>query len=104
MEFSINDKEALLNELHKHSKKIKTFGVKNLGLFGSFVKNTIITIESDVDFLVDFEQDKKTYDNFVDLSFYLEKILNRKVELVTPQSLSKFSGNRILKEVEYVAL
>jgi predicted nucleotidyltransferase len=54
--------------------------------------------------LVDFETGKKTFDNFIDLSFYPEKILNRKVELITSQSLSKYSGHHIANEVEYVAL
>ena len=104
MDSVITNKQQLLNTLNEHGLIIKSFGVKNLGLFGSFVKNTSIHSESDVDFLVEFEKEKKTYDNFIDLSFYLEKILKRKVELITLQSLSKYSGNRILNEVEYVTI
>jgi predicted nucleotidyltransferase len=40
----------------------------------------------------------------MDLSFFLEDLLGRKVELVTPQSLSKFIGPYILKEVQDVSL
>ena len=100
----INDKKVLLKKLSDHSKEIKLFGVKNLQLFGSFVKNTNINAESDVDLMVEFEAGKKTYDNFIDLSFYLEEILDRKVELLTLQSLSKYSGHRILNQLEDVAL
>ena len=100
----INDKDTLLKKLYHHSKEIKLYGVKNLQLFGSFVKNKDIHEESDVDLMVEFEDGKKTYDNFINLSFYLEHILNRKVELLTPQSLSKYSGQRILNELEDVAL
>ena len=100
----INDKKALLKKLSDHSKEIKLFGVKNLQLFGSFVKNTNINAESDVDLMVEFEAGKKTYDNFIDLSFYLEELLDRKVELLTLQSLSKYSGHRILNQLEDVAL
>jgi predicted nucleotidyltransferase len=103
MNLFVNDKQALLKQLHNHRDQIKKFGVKNLGLFGSFVKDTVNN-ESDIDLLIDFHEDKKTFDNFINLSFYLEEIFNRKVELVTPQSLSKYSGHRILNEVEYVAL
>ena len=40
----------------------------------------------------------------MDLSFFLEDILGRKVEIVTPESLSKFIGPHILKEVQHVSL
>jgi predicted nucleotidyltransferase len=40
----------------------------------------------------------------MDLSFFLENLLGRKVELVTPQSLSKYIGPHILKEVENVSI
>jgi predicted nucleotidyltransferase len=55
-----------------------------------------------VDLLVEFAPGEKTYDNFMELSFYLEDLLGRKVELVTPQSLSKHIGPHILKQVEHV--
>jgi len=78
--------------------------VRELGLFGSFKHNTAIKPQSDVDFLVEFEKGKKSYDSLMDLSFYLEELLGRKVELVTPESLSKYLGPHILKEVEHVVL
>jgi predicted nucleotidyltransferase len=57
-----------------------------------------------VDLLVDFIPEQKTFDNFMELSFFLEELLGRKVELVTPQSLSKFIAPHILNEVENVSL
>jgi len=60
--------------------------------------------DSDVDFLVEFESQQKSYDNFMELSFYLEDLLGRKVELVTMQGLSKYIGPHILKQAEYVAV
>ncbi len=101
---AVNSKEALLHALTLHRNEIKSFGVKQLGIFGSFVKDTAIHNDSDIDFLVDFEPGKKTYDNFMELSFYLEELLGRKVELVTPQSLSPYIGPHILKQVEHVSL
>lgn len=96
-------KELLLQQLTSHSNEIKSFGVKQLGLFGSFAKGAAVAT-SDVDLLVDFERDKKTYDNFIELSFFLEELLGRRVDLVTPQSLSKYIGPHILKQVEDVRL
>jgi predicted nucleotidyltransferase len=54
--------------------------------------------------LVEFIPEKKSFDNFMELSFFLEGLLGRKVELVTPQSLSKHIGPHILNEVVNVSL
>jgi predicted nucleotidyltransferase len=100
----IQDKESLLNLLHTHRMGIKSFGVKKLGLFGSFARNTGIDSTSDIDFLVEFESGKKNLDNFINLADYLEELLARKVDLVTPQSLSRYIGPHILKQVQNVEL
>jgi uncharacterized protein len=47
---------------------------------------------------------EKTFDNFINLAFFLEDILGRKVDLITKESLSPYIGPRILQEVEYVSL
>ncbi len=52
---------------------------------------------SDVDILVDFE--KPTFDNFMNLVFFLEDIFQRKVDLVTQSSLSHYIGPYVNKEV-----
>ncbi|MBI5327582.1 MAG: hypothetical protein HZB80_04750 [Deltaproteobacteria bacterium] len=41
--------------------------------------------------------------DFIHLAFFLEDLLHRKVELVTPESISPYIKPQILKEVEYVA-
>ena len=104
MQTKVFNKASLIQQLAVCNAEIKSFGVKSLSVFGSFAKDTNIHADSDVDFLVDFEPEKKTYDNFINLSFYLEDLLGRKVELVRPQSLSKYLGPGILKEAESVCL
>ena len=94
----------LLERLDHNQKEIKAFGVSRLGLFGSFAADTNVHAESDVDLLVDFAPEKKTFDNFIDLSYFLESLLGRKVELVTTESLSKHIGPHILKHAQYVNL
>ncbi|GAA4802507.1 nucleotidyltransferase family protein [Olivibacter ginsenosidimutans] len=103
MVVAIHTKIDLLTLLKANKKKIRSFGVKKLSLFGSFASNQVKS-ESDVDLLVEFEPTMKTYDNFMDLSFFLEDLLGRKVELITPQSLSKYIGPHILKQAEHVRL
>jgi predicted nucleotidyltransferase len=97
----IQTKKDVLSIIQKNQDKIKSFGVKKLGLFGSFVRDEQ-NIESDVDLLVEFERGRKTFDNFIQLSFFLEDLLELSVELVTTESLSPYIRPHIIKEVEYV--
>jgi predicted nucleotidyltransferase len=60
--------------------------------------------DSDIDLLVEFEAGQKTFDAFMELSFLLEEVFQRRIELVTVESLSPYIGPHILKEVEYAAL
>ena len=76
-----------------------SLGVRKLGIFGSFVRGEA-RADSDVDMLVEFEPAKKTFDNFMALSFLLEDLLQRRVELVTSESLSPYLRPHILDEVE----
>lgn len=99
----LNTKQDLLAALSNNREVIKSYGVNSLGIFGSFAKGSF-NDSSDVDLLVNFSPEKKSFDNFMDLSFFLEDILGRKVEIVTPQSLSKFIGPHLLKEVQNVSL
>ncbi len=99
----VQNKQVLIATLKQNSSKLKSYGVEKLSLFGSFLTGNP-SPQSDVDFLVEFVPEKKTYDNFMELAFYLEEILGRRVEIVTPQSLSKYLGPHILKKAEHVAL
>ncbi len=69
---------------------------KKLEYFGSSAKGQQEE-ESDIDILVEFE--KPTFDNFMELSFYLEELFNKKVDLLTPKSLSPYMQLTVEKEV-----
>ena len=97
----IQKKEDILSMIRRSQGEIEAFGVKRLGLFGSFVRKEQ-NAESDIDLLVEFEQGKKTFDNFIHLSFFLEEVLEHHIELVTTESLSSYIKPYIIKEVEYV--
>lgn len=96
-------KEELLTIISEHQHQIKDFGVKRCGIFGSVVRSKQ-TARSDVDVLVEFEPNQKTFDNFMRLALFLEELFGRKVDLVTVESLSPYIGPHILQEVEYAAL
>ena len=96
-------KHEVVEALRASSQQLQAFGVHRLGLFGSFRRDEA-TPTSDVDLLVEFEPGRKSFDSFMELSFFLEDLLQRSVELVTPESLSPYIGPRILSDVEYVTV
>jgi|WetSurSiteA1Bulk_404760.scaffolds.fasta_scaffold21034_2 uncharacterized protein len=76
---------GVIDLLRSHANYIKAnFAVKRIGLFGSFARGEQ-KVSSDIDILVEFE--KPTFRNFMNLSFYLEDLLGREVDLVTVKGL-----------------
>ena len=76
------------------------FHVSRIGVFGSFARGEGRK-ESDVDVLVEFEEGFKTFDNFMDLKYYLEDIFSRNVDLVTVNALKPQLKDDILQDVIY---
>ncbi len=103
MTTAVRTREDIFKMLDENQTQLRALGVKRLGLFGSFVRGQQ-RADSDVDMLVEFEPGQKTFDHFMELSFLLEDMLGRSVELVTPEALSPHIGPYILKEVEYVSV
>ena len=88
--------------LEKNDSYIKTtFYVRELGIFGSFVKERQKT-RSDIDILVAFEQGHKDFFNYTRLKYYMEELLGRKVDLVIKEAVKPRLRERIFNEVEYV--
>ncbi len=99
----VQTKAQVIFLLQKHRQELQRFGVSRCGVFGSFVRDRA-NDQSDVDILVAFEPGQKTFDNFMHLSFFLEDIFGRIVDLMTIESLSPYIGPHILDEVEYVSI
>jgi uncharacterized protein len=99
----ITTKQDFFEAIQQHRQQLKQTGISKLGLFGSFARNEA-NEKSDVDVLVGFHSEQKTYDNLFTLHELLQKITGRKVEIVTTKSLSPFIGHHILKSVEYVSI
>ncbi len=81
------NKVIIFKELHRNEGALKRYGVKQIGLFGSFVRDEGKE-NSDVDFLVDFEKEKKTLSNLVSLGEFLENLFGKKVDYYTARSKS----------------
>ena len=72
--------------LKKYKKEIeKEYAVGKIGVFGSYAKGTQ-TESSDIDILVEFKD--PTYDNLIDLAFYLEDLYGKKINLITIKGMS----------------
>ena len=99
----VQNKQEVIRLIQNHKPAIQQLGAERLGLFGSFAREEQKE-GSDVDFVVEFKEGKKTFRNFMNLADYLETLLNRKVELVTWESLASFVKRNIKEEIEYVSL
>ena len=100
---AVATKQDVLSRIRTRRGEIRSLGVEKIGLFGSFVRGEQGP-QSDVDLLVRFRPEEKTFDRFMTLAFLLEDLLQRKVELVTTEGLSPYIGPYILDEVQDVAL
>lgn len=78
----------------------KKFKIKEIGVFGSYVRGEQGE-ESDIDMLVEFEDGYKTFDNYMDLKFFLEDVLNSKIDLVIRTTIRDEIKQNILSEVTY---
>lgn len=96
-------KNKVVETIHDSTEEIRSYGVKRIGVFGSFSKSTYSN-KSDIDILVEFNRGEKVFDNYMELKFYLEKLFHRKVDLVIREALKPGIRRQILKEVVYARL
>ena len=72
------------------------FGVRKIGLFGSFAKGQSDE-RSDIDIIVEF--DRPIGFRFFEFAEYLENLLGRKVDVLTPQGIQGIRIERIAKSI-----
>ncbi len=88
----------ILNKLEENRETIRGFGVRRLGIFGSYARGEQ-SEASDIDFLVEFE--RPTFKNYFGLKFFLEKLLGCRVDLVFHDTIKPRIRNTILEETVY---
>lgn len=95
-------KQTILKKLSAQKINLVQYGVSQLGIFGSSVRNEQ-TPSSDIDILIDFHPEKETFQNYMAVCDMLEDLFKRhKIDIVTVKGLSPYIGQQILNEVEYV--
>ncbi|VXD14871.1 conserved hypothetical protein [Planktothrix serta PCC 8927] len=94
-------RDEVLSILAQHRMVLKDLGVKLLAIFGSVARDEARP-DSDVDILVEFEG-SVTFDRYMDVKFYLEDLLETRVDLVSQRSLKPLIRSTIEHEAIYVA-
>lgn len=84
--------------LKTNRELLRKYKVKRIGLLGSHLRDEA-SKKSDIDLLVDLEE--KTFDNFIELAFALEKIFDKKVDLLIEKGISPYILPYIKKEVHW---
>ena len=98
---TVLSKEFIKQTLLDNRKTLRKYGVKRIGLFGSYVRGTA-TAGSDIDFLVELE--RLTFRDYMGLALFLEDLFEKDIDLVTPTSIKPGFKPYIEKEVKYIAI
>lgn len=77
------------------------FGVTRMGVFGSFVRDKQ-TSSSDIDMVIEMEKGRKSIHSFLQLKRFLEKELERKVDLGFENSLKPAIKEKLKSRIIYV--
>ena len=93
--------EDIIRKIMQNEIEIRNFGVRRLGVLGSFVKGNN-TENSDVDILVSFEDVPKIAKAYFGLKFYIEDLLNMEVDLCRDKDIRIELKDEIMKSVKYV--
>lgn len=94
-------RDEALTILSSHRQELKARRVRSLAIFGSTARDEARP-DSDVDVLVELERPVGLF-GFIELRQYLEELLGRRVDLVTPDALKRQLRDEILNEAIYAA-
>jgi len=89
------------NKIERVRNYFKTSPVLKAYLFGSYARNEADN-NSDIDILVDLDYSQKIGLQFIQMKIDLEKILNKEVDLVSSNGLSKYMKPIIDREKELI--
>lgn len=92
--------EGILRQVEQHRDQLQTLGVRTIGLFGSYIRDTSHA-GSDLDFLVTL--DRPSFRDYMAIKIFLEDLFGRQIDLVLEESLKPRLRTRILSEVAYAS-
>jgi len=92
------NRDEILRKLEENREAIRGYGVRRLGIFGSYARGEQ-KAGSDMDFLVEF--DDATLQNYLNLKEFLERLFDRRVDLVFADTVKPRLRPIIFSEVVY---
>lgn len=93
---NLTDKE-IIKQLRRNWDVLKKYGVKKIGLFGSYATKTQ-NAKSDIDLVIEFQ--KPSFDNYIWLVDYLEDLFKRKVDILTPLGVESIRVKKVSEEIK----
>jgi predicted nucleotidyltransferase len=98
----ISSIEEIVDYLKRNKRFLyDKFGVTRMGIFGSFVRGEQAD-SSDIDMVVDIEKGRKNIHSFFQLKRFLEKELEKKIDLGFEHSLKPIIRDKIKEKIIYV--
>jgi uncharacterized protein len=93
--------QEILDEFSKNLEAWKEkYGVKRIGLFGSYSREEQKDT-SDIDVLVEFVETKLSFDNYMELKFNLEDRFQKPIDLVILEDIKPALKPSILRSAKY---
>lgn len=100
MRKNVDEIKRILKENFNFLKE--NYKIRKIGIFGSYIIREEDE-KSDIDILIEIEENSNlTLLDIVRIERFLSKILGKKVDLLTIDSLSPYIKLKILKEVEFI--
>jgi len=97
----MKNKNEILKTLEGLKEKLKgKYKVRSIGVFGSVIRGEQ-NETSDIDILVEFEDDADLFD-LMGIELFLEEKLNQKVDVISKRALREEIREVVLKEVAYL--
>ena len=93
------NKEEILKKLRENRGKVKKFGVKRIGIFGSFVKDKA-TEKSDIDVVVEFDLKDLTFDKYLAFEEFLRALFSKEVDIITKDGLESIRIEHIREDIK----
>jgi len=98
----MKEKETIIHKLKMEMPFLnKEFGVSHIGIFGSYAFDNF-NDSSDIDLLVKFE--KPLGFHFFELADYLEKLLGKKVDIITSEGINSIRHESVKSNIERSAI
>ena len=88
---------GIISQLKVNHGALKQFKVRRIGLFGSYAAGRQ-TQKSDIDFIVEF--DEPTFDNYMGLIAFLEKLFRKKVDVLTPEGVESIRVKSVAQNIQ----